>query len=219
MTREASLPYLESIANDRLTRRVPLRGPRPIGLFGGTFDPPHRGHLLAAREAIRYCRLDRVVFIPAGDPPHKSARAIAPGPDRWRMVRLAIRGRRRFSASPLELRRRGPSFTYDTVRAMSRRLPGRPLSFIVGADTVAEIPTWHRWRDLLRAARFVVVARPGYRLRPLRGAGDRFDLVRVRGLRISSTRIRATLRHGRPVGRDLTPPVRAYIRRTGLYRR
>lgn len=100
---------------------------------------------------------------------------------------------------------------------MQRRFPRRELEFIVGADTVSEIPTWHRWRDLVRAVRFIVVARPGYRLKPLRGAAARFDLVHVRGLRLSSTDLRARLRRGRAVGRALAPGVHAYIRREGLY--
>jgi nicotinate-nucleotide adenylyltransferase len=134
------------------------------------------------------------------------------------MVRLATNGRRRLEASPVELRRRGPSFTYDTVRIMRRRYPGRDLRFIVGADALREIPTWHRWRDLVRAIGFIVVSRPGYRLRPLRGFADRFRLVPIRGLRLSATGLRARLRRGQPVGRALDPRVRAYIRRAGLYR-
>jgi nicotinate-nucleotide adenylyltransferase len=159
-----------------------------------------------------------VIFVPAGDPPHKPPFALAPARDRWRMVRLAVRGVPHCSVSPVELRRRGPSYTVDTVRAMHRRFRGRVLRFIVGADTVAEIPTWHRWRDLVRSVRFIVVARPGYRLRPLRGAAAGFDLVRVRGLRLSSTELRAMLRRGRSGGRALAPAVRDYIRRQGLYR-
>ena len=134
------------------------------------------------------------------------------------MVRLATDGRRRFRVSPVELSRRGPSFTFDTVRAMRRHHSGRELVFIVGADTVREIPTWHRWRDLLKEVPFVVVTRPGYRLRPLRGFESRFILVPVRGLRLSSSWLRDRLRHGRPVARALAPRVRAYIRRAGLYR-
>jgi len=134
------------------------------------------------------------------------------------MVRLTASGRPRFQVSRVELRRQGPSFTFDTVRAMRRRHPGRDFAFIVGADTVREIPTWHRWRDLLKAVPFIVISRPGYRLRPLRGFESRFRLVPIRGLRLSSSGLRKRLRRGRGVGNSLAPRVRAYIRGAGLYR-
>jgi len=200
-------------AGDRRARQPRKPG---VGLLGGTFNPPHKGHILAAREAMRRLKLSAVIFIPSASPPHKGSGGLAGAADRYRMVRLAIAGHRRFRASPVELKRPGPSFTYDTVRLMRRQFPGRELFFIVGADLVRDIPTWHRYRDLVRAVRFAVVARPGFPLRALRGLGDRFRLLRVRGLAVSSRSLRAALRRkARP--RGLPPAVAAYIRRRGLY--
>lgn len=158
-----------------------------------------------------------MIFIPARRPPHKPTRDLAPAADRARMVRLLVAGRPGLTVSRVELDRRGPSYTLDTIRAMRRRHPGRELFFIVGADSVREIPTWHRWREVLRAVRFAVVARPGARLAPLAGHRRRFVLVRARGADVSASRLRARLRAGRPVGRDLPAPVRAHIRRRDLY--
>lgn len=191
---------------------------RPIGLFGGAFNPPHRGHLLAASEALRRLKLARVIFVPAGVPPHKARHDLAPARDRLRMVRLAVARHAGLGASDLEIRRRRVSFTIDTVRAFRRRLPGRELVFIVGADSVREIPTWHRWRELLASTRFAVVARPGHRLAALRGHADRFTLLKVMGVDCSASRLRGRLRRGLAVGRALPPAVRRYIRRRGLYR-
>ena len=199
---------------------VPLliaRPPPPLGLFGGTFNPPHRGHLAAALAARRALGLDLVILIPSRVPPHKPPRQLAPARDRARMVRLLVGRRPGLAVSGIELRRRGPSFTLDTVRAMRRRHPRRPLYFIIGADWVRKIPTWHRWRDLLGLVRFAVVTRPGAALVPLRGYADRFVLVHAPGADVSASRIRARLGAGRSVGRDLPPAVRAYALRHGLY--
>lgn len=185
--------------------------------MGGTFDPPHRGHLTAAREVIRRLGIQRVIFIPAASPPHKGTSVFAPATRRLEMVRLAIGRNRSFSVSAIEMRRPGPSYTLDTVRAFRRRFPGRPLYFIVGADTVPEIPRWHRWRDLLRLARFVAVSRPGFPLKTLRGNSGRIITVFCRGHRASSAQLRALLGRGRKTP-GLPPAVASYIKRHGLYR-
>jgi len=187
-----------------------------VGLLGGTFNPPHAGHVLAALEAMRRLKLSSVIFIPSASPPHKGSGGLAGAADRYNMVRLAIAGRRRLRASPVELMRPGPSFTYDTVKLMRRRYPGRDLYFIIGADLVHDIPTWHRYRDLVRAVRFAVVARPGFPLHALRGLGDRFSLLKIRGLSVSSRNLRGALRRGRGT-RGLPPAVARYIRLKGLY--
>lgn len=199
--------------------------PGAIGLFGGTFNPPHEGHLRAATEALRHFRLAQVIFIPAGHPVHKPAASLAPARDRLRMVRLLIKGHRGLTVQDLELRRAGPSYTVDTVRAFRRRYPGRTLYWIVGADTVREIPTWHRWRTLLRLIRFIVVSRPGYDLTPLRGHAARFLPLPIRGNAAAASRLRGSLStvRGRKarvrgtVPAPLPTEIAAYIRKHGLY--
>jgi len=183
-----------------------------------------------------------VVFIPAGRPAHKPADALAPARDRLRMVRLLIAGHPELAVTDLELRRAGPSYTIDTVRALRRRYPRRPLFWIVGADAVREIPTWHRWRTLVRMIRFIVVSRPGYPLRRLPGYAARFLPLAIEGSSAAASRLRrrlgsrpagtgrgaappSALRPGaagpRAAGRGaaLPPAVAAYIRRHRLYAR
>jgi len=183
------------------------------------------GHLRAATQALRHFGLARVIFIPAGRPAHKPAASLAPARDRLRMVRLLIKGRPGLAVQDLELRRSGPSYTLDTVRAMRRRFPGRTLYWIVGADTVREIPTWHRWRTLLRLIRFIVVSRPGYSLTPLRGHASRFLPLPIRGTKASASRLRGRFARERsqrtPIRTAGPAPlpraIAAYIRRHGLY--
>lgn len=193
------------------------RLPRPIGLLGGTFNPPHRGHLSAAQACLRRLKLERVFFIPAAVPPHKSGCELAGSRHRLKMVRLAVGRKSGFAVSPIEMRRKGPSFTIDTVRILSRRFPSRGLYFIIGADTVPEIPTWHRHRDILKLVRFAVVRRPGHRLAPLAGHSRNFVLVRTRGLPFSSRELRERLARGERNPPGLPRAVARYIARKGLY--
>jgi len=167
---------------------------------------------------MRRLGLDRVLFIPSAAPPHKRSRRLASPADRLKMVRLAVGCRRRFAVSPLEMKRHGPSFTFDTVRAMRRRFPLADIYFIIGTDTIRELRTWHRYRDLLGEVRFAAVARPGYpfsrRLGPIE---KRLILLPTGGLNVSSTALRSQLARGR-FPSALPRPVRDYIRRRGLYR-
>ena len=198
--------------------RSPKRTRKDIALFGGTFNPPHIGHLTAAREAASRLGLGHVIFIPSACPPHKDPGCLAGALDRFRMVKLAVAGNPLFSVSPIEIRRAGPSFTIDTVRAMRRLHPRGNIYFLIGADTVAELPTWRRYRDMLRRVRFAVVSRPGYRLKPLRGHANRFILIPIPGVRLSSTLLRARLAHGARTAPGLPRKVAGYIRRKRLYR-
>lgn len=189
-----------------------------IALFGGTFNPPHHGHLLIAREALHRLNLARVIFIPSASPPHKHAGPLASARARLAMVKLAVKTYKRFAVSSIEMRRPGLSFTYDTVQAMRRRFPRRTLYFLIGADTIVELKTWYRYRALLKQIQFVVVSRPGYALQPLHGFRKRFTPLPVRGLKASSTEVRARLARGQRSVPELPPRVAAYIRRQGLYR-
>jgi len=136
--------------------------PRPqAGLFGGTFDPFHLGHLRMGIEVREAFRLSRVVFLPARHPPHKPGQPITEAEHRLAMTRAAVVGIAGFEVSDLELRREGPSYTLDTVLAFQRLDPGTDWLFVMGADSFAEVSTWHRYRELLLSCDIVLLPRPG----------------------------------------------------------
>jgi nicotinate-nucleotide adenylyltransferase len=193
-----------------------------IGLMGGTFDPVHYGHLVIAEVARDEFSLDQVVWIPAGDPPHKKDYAVTPQEHRYAMVVLATAANARFVVSRLELERQGPSYTIDTIRSLQQARPGTELFFITGADAILEILTWHRHADLIRTCRFIAVTRPGYDLSRM-GAILPPDYLRqistltAPGVDISSTSIRERLRTGAPVRYLVPDVVEAYLRKHRLY--
>jgi nicotinate-nucleotide adenylyltransferase len=187
---------------------------RQICIFGGTFDPVHNAHLQIAAEAVRAFHLGQVLFVPAANPPHKTASQLTPFEDRFRMVELACQAQPSFSASRLE-EGEGASYSIDTVERLKPSLePGDALSFLIGSDAFDEIQTWHRWQDLVREVEFIVVSRPGAEFRIPPGA----RLRRLDGLAlpVSSTDIRDRLARGEPTP-ELPPSVRAYIEGHGLY--
>ena len=198
--------------------------PRRVGLLGGTFNPVHEGHLSIAREALRLFDLDAVWFIPCAIPPHKPSRRLVSGEDRLAMLRLAIAGDSRFEASPVELNRAGKSYTIDTVRDLQKQHPGAEFIFIIGADTLPELHTWHRPMELLALVRIVTLARPGHapapadlHLPPPWPERLLADLRTGFPLEVASRDIRAGIAAGRPV--PLVPkPVMRYIQEHHLYR-
>jgi nicotinate-nucleotide adenylyltransferase len=183
-------------------------------IFGGTFDPIHSAHLEMACRAADQFRLDRVLFIPAGNPPHKHAEVSFE--DRYRMVELACAADSRFVASRLE-EGAGKSYSIDTierVKAVNADTSG-VVFFIIGSDAFAEIQTWRRWEDVIRAVEFIVVARPGHEIAGPAGARvHRLDSVE---LPVSSSDIRDALARGESPA-ELPPAVADYIRDRRLYR-
>ena len=198
--------------------------PRTIGLLGGTFNPVHEGHLSIAREALRLFALDGVWFIPCAVPPHKPVHDLAANEDRLAMLRLALAGEPRFAALDVEFNRPGKSYTLDTVRALQALHPAEAFVFIVGADTLPELPTWHRPLDLLSLVRIVSLARPGFapdaaaiHLPPPWPERLLADLRSGEPLDVSSREIRAKIAAGQPV--SLVPEsVLRYIEEHNLYR-
>jgi nicotinate-nucleotide adenylyltransferase len=197
---------------------------RRLGLLGGTFNPPHLGHLLIAQEAFDQLGLDRVLLIPAAVPPHKEV-AVDPGAEaRLAMVRAAIEGDERFVASDVEVARGGPSYTVDTLRALHATYPGSELTFIVGGDMAASLPTWRDPAEVVALARLAVAEREGApradileRLATIPGAVERVDFFDLPRIDFSSSLVRRRVAAGRPITYLVPDPVAAYIAQRGLY--
>jgi nicotinate-nucleotide adenylyltransferase len=204
-----------------------LGSQRRIGVLGGTFDPIHYGHLAAAEEAVSVCNLERVLFVPAARPPHKRGETISGAEHRVSMVRRAIEDNPTFLLSDLEIHRRGPSYTVDTLRQLHRDWVASELFFIVGMDSLAELPLWHQPEALLEQAVLVAIQRPGVPDVDLHELSGRLPLVKERvrlvampglGLAVSSTELRERVASGRSIRYLVPESVREYIRQAGLYR-
>lgn len=198
---------------------------RRIGVFGGTFDPVHYGHLALAEAIGQALDLERVIFYPAGSPPHKPGAPVSDPQDRFRMTELALAGNERFSISNLDLAGDAPSYTVDLLRDIQSQLPHTTLELIIGADSLRDFPTWRDPEGIVRLCRLAVGARPGVEIDPEEVIGrvpalrDRLDLVETPRLDISATEIRRRVSEGRSI-RYLTPdPVWNYIRSSKLYQR
>jgi nicotinate-nucleotide adenylyltransferase len=189
-----------------------------VGIFGGTFDPFHMGHLVVAQDVVEVLELDRMIFVPAGVPPHKDAGAVSPASLRWSMVVAGVADDSRFLASDLELRRPGPSYTVDTLREFRRQGVGEELFFLMGSDQLAEFHRWREPEEVGRLARLVVMARegddpdlttPGVQVDPL--------VVPVTRIDLSATRVRNRVREGRSIRYLVPDPVRRIILDERLY--
>ena len=186
-----------------------------LAIFGGTFDPIHQAHLAIARAAADRFRLDRVLFVPAAHPPHKQGVTHAPYEDRVRMAELACGADPRFEVSRLE-EDTARSYSIDTIEKVRATLaPDDELYFVIGADAFAEIRSWHRWREVAKAVRFLVVSRPGHHYDvPAEARCERIDQIE---LPVSSSEIRRALAAGEsPQG--IPQAVLEYARQHGLYR-
>ena len=192
----------------------------PIALFGGSFNPPHLGHLAVAEACADAVRLDRVIWMPAATAPHKQGDpTLASADDRLAMVRLAIEDNTRFEASDFEIQRGGVSYTLTTVRQLAEIYPGDDLALILGGDSLNYFPSWRNPRAILELARLIVYQRPGSELAE---APDwvlaRTTVVEGIPLHVSSTRIRERITNGRTVRYLIPDVVRQYVDEKGLYR-
>ena len=209
---------------------------RPIGIFGGTFDPIHYGHLRSAFEMLQALDLEEVRFIPSADPPHRGV-TFASAEQRLRLVELAVGGQRRFRADDRELRREGPSWTVDTLMDLREEFPQRSLGLILGMDAFLGLPDWHRWEEILANAHIIVAHRPGWKAPDFGVLGDlvadrgthrfedlheqthgRIHIHAVTQLEIASTEIRGLVAAGRDPRFLMPDNVRDEILRTGLYK-
>ncbi len=193
-----------------------------VGVLGGTFDPPHLGHLVLAAAARRALGLDRVLLVPAGDPWRKNDETVSPADLRVRMVRAAAERASWLEVCTLEIERRGPSYSAETLVQLAAI--GGEWWFILGADALADMPSWHEPARLTAAARLAIASRgeDGIEVSPaleevVPGVKERIDLVEMSELRVSSTDLRVRVRDGRPTEVLLPDAVRRVVDEAGLY--
>ena len=193
---------------------------RRIGVMGGTFDPIHHGHLVAASEVQAWFDLDEVVFVPTGQPWQKSARQVSAPEDRYLMTVIATASNPRFSVSRVDVDRDGPTYTIDTLRDLHRQRPDTDLFFITGADALAQILTWHDAEAIFELAHFVGCTRPGTTIDDATLDGlpqHKVTTIEVPALAISSTECRARAQKSEPVWYLVPDGVVQYIAKRGLY--
>jgi nicotinate-nucleotide adenylyltransferase len=193
---------------------------RKIGILGGTFDPIHMGHLVLAEQVREKLKLDQVIFIPCFSPPHKRGRKLSPAKDRLYMIQLALDGNPFFSFSDIELKRKGFSYTVDTLRQLKDLYPNSKIYFLTGSDALNEIHTWKDPEKIYKLAKMIIASRPGF---------DEFDpedhfakkgiIVNITGIDISSTQIRERVKKGQSIKYLVPSKVEKYIKRKKLYRR
>jgi len=197
---------------------------RRLGVLGGTFDPPHYGHLALAEAAIAQLALERVLFVPTGDPPHRPVDVLTPALHREAMLSLAMAGRERFMLSRADLDRPGPHYTADLLEVLHRAFPNHALYFLLGEDGLVHLADWRGPERILAQARLAVLPRPGWHadLEELERTvpGIRESVVWLDGpaLPISASDIRRRVREGRSIAQYVPPGVADYVLRHGLYR-
>ena len=196
-----------------------------MGIFGGTFDPVHCGHLILAEQCREQCRLDQILFVPAGQPPHKRSVEISPGPARAEMIEFATAGCPEFKVDRMEINRSGPSYTVDTLKALQSEDAERQLFLIIGADSLRDLPDWRAPDQIAELATILAVNRGDRPLPDSRQLAEllgkriaaRVSLATMPGIDISATDIRRRVRSGHSI-RFLTPrAVEAYISEHKLY--
>jgi nicotinate-nucleotide adenylyltransferase len=204
-----------------------LQAIRSLGLIGGTFDPIHFGHLIAAECARQEFNLERIIFLPAARPPHKNQENVLDAGRRLHMVQLAIAGNSAFDLSTLELERQGPSYTIDSIEYFRSRFPGTEIYFIMGMDSLLIFNTWKDYRRLAGLCRFIVCTRPGYVMEKINPSlrdlpdilWDNLRTLQIPGLDISSSDIRRRAALGCTIKYLLPTAVEEYIKREGLYQK
>lgn len=186
---------------------------KKIGILGGTFDPPHNGHLIIANEVLSELQLDEIWFMPNQEPPHKKKSESVKNEDRLQMIKQAIAGNNAFRIETIELEREGPSYTVDTMKIINEQYPNHQFYFIIGADMIEYLPKWHNIDELVKLVQFVGVERPDY--------SHQTDYpvlyVDVPAIEVSSSMIRDRLKMGKTVRYLLPDSVIQYIEEKHLY--
>ena len=193
---------------------------RRIGVMGGTFDPIHHGHLVAASEVGHFFALDEVIFVPTGQPWQKEGRQVSASEDRYLMTVIATASNPRFSVSRVDIDRPGPTYTIDTLRDLrEQRGPEVEFFFITGADALEQMMTWQNADELFKLAHFVGCTRPGHRLSGADLPDDRVSLIEIPALAISSTTCRQRVEAGEPIWYLVPDGIVQYISKRALYRK
>lgn|SRR5574341_1355557 len=191
---------------------------RKVGILGGTFDPPHLGHLLIAQAVQARLKLDQIFFIPAALPPHKKKVKISPAWHRLQMVRLAVENNPKFKVLDLELKRKGTSYTVDTLRALTEKNPHTQLYLILGIDNLNHIHTWKNPEELFRLAKVIFVPRPGFRDDKAKGWLKKGQFLISPEIDISSSDIRNKVKKGMSIRYLVPEKILRYIQRHNLYK-
>jgi nicotinate-nucleotide adenylyltransferase len=196
-----------------------------IGIFGGTFDPPHHGHLILAAEALDQLRLDKILWTLTGDPPHKPDAPITPLPGRLAMLQAALEGNQAFELSRVEIDRPGPHYAVDTVKILRREYPRAELIYLIGADSLRDLPTWHTPQAFVtRLDGLGVMGRPGVEPdlpaleKQIPELADKFVFISAPLIEISSSLIRARVAAGKPYRYFVPPAVYRMIEENQFYR-
>lgn len=191
---------------------------RRVGILGGTFDPPHLGHLLIAQEVQERLKLDQVFFIPAALPPHKKKVKISPAWHRLQMVKLAVKNNPKFKVLNLELKRKGASYTVDTLKDLTRRYPGTHFFLILGIDNLKYIKNWKEPEEIFKLAKVIFVPRPGYRNSKDKSRVKTGNFLKLPDIDISSSDIRKKVKKGMSIRYLVPEKVLRYIQRHNLYK-
>jgi len=186
-----------------------------IGILGGTFDPVHKGHLYLANKVLKKFSLNKIIFIPTYSPPHKKNVKVTPASHRFNMLKLAIESNENFKVSDIEIKRKGKSYSVETMRHLRKKYgTSVDLFFITGSDSLRELGRWKNLKEFLRLCKFVVVKRPKF---PIKGDLSDFIVLNIDAKDISATDIRNRIKKGRPINKIIPKKVVSYIKRHSLY--
>ena len=186
-----------------------------IGILGGTFDPVHNGHIYLAKRVCAKLRLDKIIFIPSYLPPHKKGVKVTSAKHRFNMLKLAIHGNKKFKISDMEIRRRGRSYSVETLRRLRKKYGAKAeLFFITGSDSLKELGKWKNLEEILNLCNFVVAERPGFNIINLPSG---FIFLNINAKDVAATDIRKRLAEGKPAGRLISKKVMSYIAKNKLY--
>jgi len=198
---------------------MPRDRKKRLGILGGTFDPIHSGHLILAEQLKDELKLQKVIFIPSANPPHKENHPVSPAKDRLKMVKIAIQDNPDFLISDIELRRGGKSYTIDTLARLVKFYKDSELFFLLGSDAIDELPTWKEPDKIFQKVKVVIALRPGFdRINQKNRFVQKSLVVPINGLNISSSQIRERIREGKSIRYLVPPGVEKFIRSKKLYR-
>ena len=187
-----------------------------IGILGGTFNPIHIGHLVLASEVLHKLKLEKIIFVPSFLPPHKSPSGIISADDRFKMVKFAIRGNSDFSVSDIEIKRKGKSYTIDTITEFKKHLRTAKFYFIIGSDYLGNLDNWRQADELKKLVKFVIVSRPGFKFS--KNKKDKFIFLSINTPDISARQIRSRLKENKSIKYLISPEVERYIFKNNLYK-